>query len=175
MVQVKEKKVQRGFVETHAKKIVLVIGWLYILAQPSLMYTLIVQKDWYYGLFTYMPLWLVNARYSFSWFQRIFCIVIGVGLIHFKEIYRKITIWFCVFVMATLYWRHPYSAFLEHTRILDRKYGYLLKTPPEMNFKITFELLTIPSIIAQCLVDIAFCSMIIYLLTREPVKKLFTK
>jgi peptidoglycan/xylan/chitin deacetylase (PgdA/CDA1 family) len=77
--------------------------------------------------------------------------------------------------MATLYWRHPYAAFLEHTRYLDKKYGYLLKTPPELNIKITFELLTIPSIITQYLVDIAYCSLIIYLLTREPVKKLFNK
>jgi hypothetical protein len=77
--------------------------------------------------------------------------------------------------MATLYWKHPYAGFLELTRELDRKYGHLLVMPPELHIKITFESLVIPSIIGHYILDIAFCCTVIYLLTREPVKKLFNK
>jgi len=49
MVQAKEKKVQRGFIEKYPEKIVLAIGWCYIITTIYFSFTLATQKDWYYG------------------------------------------------------------------------------------------------------------------------------
>jgi hypothetical protein len=172
---VKQKPQLIDFIEKNPKIPVILLGWFYVVTSLSQMFTLYAQKDWYFGLYGYMPDGLAAARYLFSWFQRVFAIVVAAGLMRFKEIYRKILIGFCLFVMATLYWKHPYAAFLEHTRVLDRKFGHMLSSPSVPNLKITFESLVIPSLVGHYVLDIVFCCAVIYFLIREPVKKLFTK
>jgi hypothetical protein len=151
------------------KTIVTIIAVLYIIGPLIHINTLISQKDWYFSLYSYMPQWLLVTRYSFSWLQRILALTAAIGILYYRDLYRKLLIALCSFTILTVYWKHPYEAFHAHTKNLDAQFGYLLKGAPGL----TFESLTVVSIIAHCLVNIAFSGTVIYFLTRPRVKNLF--
>jgi hypothetical protein len=171
----KNEPEKKSLAETHGKAIVVLIGLLYIIGPLIHLNKLVFDKAWYFDTYSYMPKWLMLTRYSFSFFQRIVALITAAGLLRFKEIYRKILIGICIFTMSTVYWKHPYPAFLAHTKGLDIKYGAYLNSLTRNNVKITFEMLTVPSIIVHCLLNIAFCGVVIYFLTRPGIKKLFSK
>jgi hypothetical protein len=148
-----------------------VVVFVFLLLFSSLMqiHKLIVDRDWYVDTYSYMPPWLTVTRYAFSWFQRLVGILIAVGLLAHKELARKAAILLGWFTILTLYWKHPYPGFKLHAQYLDRNLGYLLPR----GIGVSFESVVWLSIIGHCLVDIAFCSLMIYCMTRPAVKALF--
>jgi len=121
--------------------------------------------------YSYLPPWLIEARYAFSWFQRIVGILIGTGLLAQKDIARKMGIVLGCFTTATIYWKHPYEAFKIHTAYLDKHYGILLSLLGLPTIK--FSSLAMVSSVAHCALDIIFWGIFIYFFTRPSVKSQF--
>ncbi|MFH1415447.1 MAG: hypothetical protein ABIH89_05125 [Elusimicrobiota bacterium] len=162
------KDVSNTQADTTPRAAVIVIGILYIIGPVIHMHKLYVDRDMYFQVYEYMG-WLATVRYLFSWFQRILGIITAIGIMHFKEIYRKILICICLFTIITVYWKHHYPAFLEHTKKLDQKYGFFLNTG------LSYETITVISIIVHSLLNVVFCVAVIYCLTRPSIKKVFHK
>lgn len=122
----------------------------------------------YVKYYSYLPPWLMLLRYSFSWFQRMVGILIGVGLLGQKDIARKAGIALGIFTSVTVPWKHPYEAFKLHTQFLDQHYGFMLS-----GTSITFSSLTRVSDIIHCFLDVLFWAIYIYFFTRPSVKAQF--
>jgi len=149
---------------------VIIFGVLIIVSSLIHIHLLVSQYDWYReNMLTCMPEWLVVVRHCFSLFQRILGLTIAVGILRSKNIFRKLGIALGVFTICTLYWKHPYSAFLRHTNYLDQQFGHLLTAAPG----ITFSSLALISLIVHYILDIAFWGIFIYYFTRPKVKVQF--
>lgn len=149
---------------------VTIFGILLILSSLIHMHKLVVDAHWYVDAYSYLPPWLITARYSFSWLQRIIGILVGVGLLARKEIARKIGVALGCFTILTLYWKHPYPAFKLHSQYLDKNFGYILA---QSGTGVTFSSVTLLAIIVHCIGDIIFWGTFIYFFTRSSVKSQF--
>ena len=149
---------------------VIIFGILIITSSLIHMHKLVLDYDWNReNMLTCMPEWLVVVRYCFSWFQRILGLTIAIGILRLKNIFRKLGIALGVFTICTLYWKHPYSAFLRHTNYLDQQFGHLLTAAPG----ITFSSLTLISLIVYYILEIVFWGIFIYYFTHPKVKEQF--
>jgi uncharacterized membrane protein YphA (DoxX/SURF4 family) len=150
--------------------VVRILGLMYLVSSLIQMQVLIMKKQWYFEIYGHMPLWLATVRYGFSWFQRIAGIMAALGLLTFNKIGRWIAIGISIFTMATIYWKHPYSAFLAHAQGLDRQYNYLSLNN---NFGVSFESLALAAMLVQYALDIGFCLSVLYILSRPRIKSVF--
>ncbi len=152
-----------------------ILAWGLIISSLIHIHSIAFQQgyDWYHHYYFdsgMMPLWLVNTRYCFSWFQRIMGLTAAVGLLRRKPWGRWIAIGIGVFTIVTIYWKHPYAAFHEHTQYLDEHFSYLLPR----GSTVSFVDMTWAALIGHCILDIMFDSWMIFLLTRPNVKNEFS-
>ncbi|MFH1692597.1 MAG: hypothetical protein ABIC68_08580 [Candidatus Omnitrophota bacterium] len=149
-----------------------VISFLLIASSVIHMNTLIFSRDWYWHNFSYLSPSLLLVRYLFSWAQRILGLVVAIGILRLKNSFRWLAIAMGCFTVLTLYWKHPYQAFLIHAQYLDQQLGFIFAQlgHPE----ISFAKLTVPALIMHCVLDIIFWGSSIYYLTRPSVKKHFS-
>lgn len=142
---------------------VTIFGSLIIFSSLLHMSKLVEDKVQYFEYYSYLPAWLAKSRYAFSWFQRIYGLTCGIGILFYKDIFRKGLIILGVFVISTVYWKHPYAAFLKHTQYLSHK------IPGDL----PFEAMTLISVIIHILLDVCFQGYLIYYLTRPNVRSHF--
>ena len=141
--------------------------------------TLIMERDWYFMLYSHLPEWLMVMRYSFSWLQRILGLSAAIGMLMLKDFYRKLALVISVFSILTLYWKHPYTAFQKHTELLDKVFAAntslsnLFLKLSENGINISFSDLTVASMLFHWFLDIIFFGSLIYFLTRKEVKGQF--
>jgi hypothetical protein len=69
--------------------------------------------DWYSAMFSGTPDWAVLLRYSASVARRVLLVIAAAGVIFRFELCRKVLIFIAWFNVLTIYWRHPYSAFVN--------------------------------------------------------------
>lgn len=150
---------------------IIIFGTLLIVSSVIHMSTLVFERDWYWYNYSYMPPVWILTRFLFSWFQRILGLTAGIGILYLKNGCRRLAIAISWFTMLVLYWKHPYEAFLNHTRYLDQRLGYLFKMAGYP--KISFSALTVPALITHYCLDILFCGSLIYYFTRPQIKKHF--
>lgn len=150
---------------------VTIFGLLLIISSLVHIHKLIVDIDWYTSTYNYWPADLIVLRYAFSWFQRLLGILAGVGILMQKNPARLLAMGIAWFTMLTLYWKHPYPAFLLNAQNLDKQYGHIIAAAGVPG--VSFASLAFVSLIVQFIGDIAFCSTLIYFFTRPPVKKQF--
>lgn len=146
---------------------IIIFGWLIIVSSLLQMHKLLIDKNWYFETYSYMPLWLVYCRYAFSWFQRIAGITAAVGALFCKEWGRKLLVLIGAFTIITVYWKHPLVGFKNHALYLDR-------VMPSLTQEFTFESLAFYSMITHIILDILFQSTLIYYFTRRHVKQQFS-
>jgi len=149
---------------------VTIFGILLILSSIVHMHKLATEEPQYANYYSYLPAWLMVARYYFSWLQRIIGFLVGIGLLAQKEIARKIGIAVGCFTILTIYWKHPYPAVKLHTQYLDKQFGYILA---QTGTGVTFSSVTLLAVISLCICDIIFWGTFIYFLTRPAVKSQF--
>lgn len=148
------------------------VGLLFIASSLIHMNTLVVERQWYFEIYNYLPAGWAFLRYSFSWFQRVVGLVAGIGLLVSNGAARKAIIVICWFTILTVPWKHPYGAVLRHAHYLQHKYGYLLAS---FGPDVTFPSVVVPITVILCLSDIIFCGAVIFFLTRRPVRQLFSR
>lgn len=148
-----------------------IFGWLLILSSLVHLHTYIFGYVWLCKIFDYWPSWLVNTRYCFSIVQRIAGLVAGIGLLYGNKVSRQIAMVIAIFTILTLYWKHPYQAFLNHCQMLDQQFSGIFTSQHIWNM--SFVRLCIPALITHCLLDILFCGSLLYYLTRPSVKEYF--
>ena len=162
------KKIFRLESENNAKAAVITIAILYIIGPIFHIHKLIVDRQYYFEIYNYLG-WMTAVRYSFSWFQRILGISCAIGILFYKEIFRKILFYICIFTILTVYWKHHYPAFLDHTIRLAETY------PGLYNTGVSHETMAILGIIIHSLLNIVYCLVVMHILTRPGVRKLFRK
>ncbi|KPK98517.1 MAG: hypothetical protein AMJ95_03925 [Omnitrophica WOR_2 bacterium SM23_72] len=127
---------------------------------------------YYKSLFPELPASLLGVRLFLSLVRRPLGLLLGLGLLGRKEFWRKITILWGYFIIATLYWRHPLTAIQIHTRFvlntLVQSTGSEVWTQGYM-----VDLVPIGSLIFLFLGDIIFWSALIYYLLRPTTKAWF--
>lgn len=141
---------------------------LLIISSLLHMRYLLSEHDTYMYIYGYLPHWLAVVRYFFSWFQRILGLTAAVGLLRRNELGRKLAIFIAIFSILTIYWKHPYAGFKNHTAYLDEHLGFLLQGwgYPELSFS----QFTLAAVIVAWVWDILFFGSMIYYLTRPSVK-----
>lgn len=112
---------------------------------------------------------MVKVRYGVSWLIKIAGFVIGIGLLRLKEWARLGALVNSVFIIATVHLKHSYKAYSLHTAQLDRAFEAIGGLPED----ITFKSLTEPALFCQRALDIVFCLVLAYFLTRPTVKSQF--
>lgn len=137
------------------------------------MSVLLLETEWYAKMFDYMPQHLVYARYAFSWAQRVVGIGCAVGLLYYKEIFRKITLFWGAFVLLTLYWKHPLARFMNAAEYAGRRIAEPLAAIRAYNPNITLESLVAVSVGVMYFLDITFWACVFYFLTRPHIKNQF--
>ena len=150
---------------------VVIFGTVLIFSSLVHMHKLFFDYDWYIASYGYWPTGLMVLRYCFSWGQRILGLMAGIGILRLKDIGRKIAIVVGWFTILTIYWKHPYAGFKNHTAYLDQHLGFILK---EWGYpQLSFSQFTLAAVITACLWDILFFGSMIYYLTRPTVKAQF--
>lgn len=149
---------------------ILLFSILIILSSLLHIHKLVFDRNWYYSVYSYLPEWLLNARYCFSWFQRILGISVAIGVLYYQEIFRKIALAMGVFTITTVYWKHHYPAFKDHTLRVIEDMGLLHQLPV---LKENLSDLAIAGIVLHATLDILFWSIVIYYFTRKNIKSLF--
>ena len=145
---------------------VTIFGVLTVLSSLVHMSKLIGDRQLYFEYYSYLPLWLAYARYSVSWTLRILGISSGIGILFYKDVFRKLLIIIGIFTICTVYWKHPYEGFKKHTAHLDKVY-------PEMIKNVSFSSLTIYAVVIHIMYDITYQGVLIYYFTRPDVKAKF--
>ena len=157
-----------------------IFSWLIIISSFLHMHTLLCNRDWYYQVYGHWPQYAIVLRYCFSWFQRFAGIAAAIGILCFKDFFRKLGIAIGVFTILTIHWKHPYGAFLRSNQILDNKFRPLLQSSGIQTWlhsvgleDINFASYTIISVVGHSLLDILFWAGFIYYFTRRQTKDLF--
>ena len=125
-----------------------------------------IRFDWYTYIFSYYPENTLRLRYGFSWLQRIIGLAAGIGIFYQKELFRKIAIFFLTFIIATLYWKHPYQGFTNMAHLIGACQDGAFAEFTHISCKT----IIVPAIIINCLLDLIFAGSIIFYLTRPKVK-----
>jgi hypothetical protein len=153
---------------------VVVLGLFIVLSSIVHIHKLIFDREVYLGiLYGYLPPWLRELRYAFSWFQRTVGLVAGFGLFWGKNICRRLTIFIGWFTMIFVFWKHPYKAFQNHACYLDQQPAIrsLFEAIGTPDF--TLISVVLPALIVYYLLEIAFWGSVVYYLTRPHVKAYF--
>jgi len=128
-----------------------------------------IDYDLYAGMFLELPQWLINVRYAFSVLLRCFTIFLALGVLYFNEQARRFLIAIAIFTIVTIYWKHPYSVFVNTAISAEGAWG--LDTSQGLNF---------PGFPWICMfvyvtADILISGITIYCLTLPNIKALFKK
>ncbi len=138
------------------------------------IFTLAVQKTWYWEIHGHLSDSLITLRYLFSFSQRFFGIAVGIGVLCLKDLSRKLLICLGIFSILVLPWKHSYDGFVTHTAILDEKLSGMLSLVNgfgRTNF--SFSNLVIPSMLGHWVADASFWCLVFWYFTRPKIKELF--
>lgn len=150
-----------------------VLSVLFIVSSLIHMHVLFMQRSWYWDLFQYLPSWMIFCRYGFSWFQRFFGLCVIVGVLRLQEIWRRIMIGLGYFTIVTIFLKHPYHGFKQHTQMLDERFGEYLVLAGFRDY--SFSDLTVWAMLVAWFLDIGFALGYIAYLSRPSVKSYFDK
>ena len=148
----------------------LFFGYFFIFTSLAQLLSFIFNYNNYQLTFGYLPPALIILRYSLSILGRVLHIIVGVGLLKRKEIFRKIAIWGAGGMIATATFRHPFLNIVNHTHLVLESMG-LGKHDASMPSN------TLVWIVRGCILfmDIIFYGTLMYYLTRPQVKSCFVK
>lgn len=123
----------------------------------------------YHLLFYNLPKTIVFIRYIFSILLRLILIISAIGVLFYKDIFRRIIIFISLFNIFTIYFKHPVSCFDNILRNLVR----LDTSCQYSNFE--FNIIKFSAILINYLFDIFFSLSLIYYFNRQNVKNFFVK
>ncbi|MGE0268553.1 MAG: hypothetical protein AB7S78_08885 [Candidatus Omnitrophota bacterium] len=137
---------------------------------------LILDFPRYKYIFQFLPDTSLLIRFSGSITLRILTIILAAGILSYKNRFRKALIFLSIYNILTVYWKHPYEAFVNWDRyyqISPEKINTLIYRILG-NMAIDYQTIKIISVAAACISDVLFYGAIIYYFTRPPVKQRFT-
>ena len=128
------------------------------------------RPDQYKIIHQSLPEWLIVIRYIVSCGLRIVGLVSGIGILYLNDVFRKIAIGLGIFVMSTIFFKHPFHGFsvqadkIEELVFLIRELGF---------YSVSASMVTWGLVILVSLIDFVFAASIVYFFTRPKVKKQF--
>lgn len=152
---------------------IIVLGLFIVFSSIVHMHKLVVDHAWYQDTYSYLPPWLRELRYVFSWAQRVAGFTAAAGLLWRKNVCRLLIIFIGWFTIFFVFWKHPYRAFLDHARYLDKQpvIRSLFDHLGAPDF--TVASVVWPALAVYYLLEIIFWGSVIYYLTRPGVKAYF--
>ncbi|MCX5680695.1 MAG: hypothetical protein NT079_00095 [Candidatus Omnitrophica bacterium] len=107
---------------------------------------------------------IIRMRFLISYALRIIGLASGIGIFFFLNFFRQVCLGLSCFSILTIYWRHPYKAFLVYTEPLYHQAQITA---------FSLETFTWISVVIRWAVDIFFAAAIIYYFTRPRVIRYF--
>jgi len=146
---------------------VIIFGVMLAIASLSRL-SWIFNYSYYKVIFHQLPDALIPVRYFFTIISKMAGLICGIGILSFKEIYRKLTVWLFTLTFLTTFWRHPYFSVENSVRSiwdiqLAVKFGRLINLAS----------LTKICFVTICFADMLFTVGVIYYLTRPKLRKHF--
>lgn len=123
--------------------------------------------DRYLFLFQHLPKQTILFRYCYSIFLRLLLIVVGIGIVFRKDIFRKAIVLIACFAILTVYWKHPVIVFESVVNDMVKE-GVLSKAFMERP-----ELLTWILVVLNYCGTISSCLCLICFFSHHRVKKEF--
>jgi len=117
--------------------------------------------EYYQFMFQQVSPQLLPFRYIVSLSLRGLGIMIGFGLLFGRELARKMAIILSFLTIILLPWKHPYAVFQN---VAERTAGYF-EAPAD----------PLPGFIFYTTLDLVFCLLMIFFLTRPKIKEFFRK
>ena len=77
---------------------------------------ILIGYERYKYMFQYLPENIILIRYIGSIFLRVLTVISALGIIYYKNVFRRILICVCIFHIVMVYWVHPYAAFVNFDR-----------------------------------------------------------
>lgn len=159
--------------------LLLILGSLYKLSG-------FIRYDYYVFMFQQLPAGGIGDRYIISIAYRLVGLVTAGGLLLRREWARQIFLCLCIFTLATLYWKHPYSVF-ENIAIYQEWLAGINELPKGTITESTYPIypqdlggyqLARPEIprtarVLHSLIDLVFCGSAIYYFTRKNIFSVF--
>jgi hypothetical protein len=130
--------------------------------------------SWYSAIFQALPAKMILLRYLLSIAFRIFELVLGVGLLRRKPIFRKLAIFMSWFTIAIVYWKHPFDALVKHTQIVGR-HLYPITGSCHLTPLAYTKMIAWISLWCIYAIDIGISALVIYYFTRPRIKEEFKK
>ncbi|MBU4334012.1 MAG: hypothetical protein KKD07_06185 [Candidatus Omnitrophica bacterium] len=131
--------------------------------------------DLYEFMFQFLPQNYILARYVGSLSLRLIFIISALGLMYYKNIFRKAIMIACLYTIITVYWKHPYEALIN----FDRYFNFNVMTFNQSLYAhfrykfLDYYYIKKLSIIVAYVIDITLYGSIIFYLNRKKVKKYF--
>lgn len=125
---------------------------------------------YYQSVFNYLPGSVILARYALSLSRRCLEIVLGLGLLRRKNIFRKISLGFFTIMLLATCWVHPYRLVAMKVES-NRKIASILSQDPDKRItvqgfiNIVYAVIVIP--------HMGFAAIFLYYFTRPKVREQF--
>jgi hypothetical protein len=123
--------------------------------------------EYYRSIFQQLSDIHFHVRYIFSICLRLFMMAVGYGLFVFKEKARKGTLYFAVFTIVTIFWRHPFYVF-ERIAIMAEQ-NYFEVTVRELAYS-AFPWI---SMFFYMTIDLMIAGLLLFYFTRPNVVSLY--
>jgi len=143
------------------------LGILFILSF-SYKATALFDVQYYHYLHDELSAQMLVVRYIVSWVIKLTGIVCGLGLLEFKELFRKVSIGLWFFIVTTISFKHPLHGFELHTGLIVKKYRIQLPSDFEV-YQLAFY-----SMIGARLFDGLVGIFVIWWLSRPHIKAQFS-
>jgi len=129
--------------------------------------------SWYSSIFGALPENLIFIRYILSTIFRIFELILGIGTLFRKELFRKLVLFMSWFTVIIVYWRHPFNALAKHVQIVVNNIYPV--TSYQLNSPAYIKLISWVSLGLLYAIDIGFAVLAMYYFTRPRIKEEFKK
>jgi hypothetical protein len=128
--------------------------------------------DWYSWFYQAMPGHLIFLRYVFSISFRVAQLIVGIGILFRKEIFRKLVLCWSWIAVAAVYWKHPFDPIYRTCEPVVRD---MCRTPGfhGLDVPLITKIAAWGSLVCVYAFDIGFSALMIYYFTRPGIKDQF--
>jgi hypothetical protein len=124
--------------------------------------------DYYRMMFQQLTEQEIFLRYCISVLLRLVGLVIAVGVLLLKNVFRKALLLLCSLTLCLLYWKHPFYVF-ENIAHFNGQLFFDKMIAAELSRPIYLWI----SLIFYYILDIVFAVSMLYYFTRQRIKELF--
>ena len=135
---------------------------------------ILVDSKRYWHLFSELPPLLITIRYTVSWIARMVGLVLGIGILLRRRLFRKVMMALAFATILVTPWKHPYQVFVHHINDLTRQspaFTELLEFLQRSG--VALSTVTWIVVIVMWMLEIILASLLLWYFSRPHVKAWF--